>query len=253
MLVAAHSNLGDHRLVNEDSLCVKVACSDLGSFIMAVICDGMGGLSKGELASSTVVAMFSDWFDTELPFLLREEDFPQKVKKQWEELICKANHDIEQYGKQLNKMMGTTVSAMLFCRNEYYIIAHVGDSRVYQIDSSVLQLTEDQTVAAREVRSRRMTPESAKSSPSQHVLLQCVGASSEVNPVFYEGTVKKGCCYLLCTDGFYHIPREQEWIDAFMRNEEWDEIRLHDQVVSVAESIVSRGETDNLSAIVVMA
>lgn len=253
MIVAAHSNIGNHRSVNEDSLCVKVARSDFGHYVMAVICDGMGGLSKGELASATVVEMFSGWFDSELPLLLHEEDFSQKVKDQWKDLIHKANHDIEQYGKRLNKMMGTTVSAMLFCKNEYYIIAHVGDSRIYQIDSRVLQLTEDQTVAAREVRSQRMTPEYAKNSPSQHVLLQCVGASSAVSPVFYEGTVKKGCSYLLCTDGFYHIPGEREWIDAFVRNEEWDEIRLHEQIVDVAESIVSRGETDNLSAIVVLA
>ena len=253
MIVAAHSNIGNHRSVNEDSLCVKVASSDFGDYVMVVVCDGMGGLSKGELASATVVEMFSDWFDLELPKLLVKENFAQKVKDQWGDLICRANRDILQYGKHLNKTMGTTVSAMLFCRDEYYIIAHVGDSRVYQIDTDVLQLTEDQTVAAREVRSQRMSPEYAKNSPSQHILLQCVGASSEVNPVFYEGTVKKRCCYLLCTDGFYHIPQEWEWKDAFMRSEEWDEIRLHDQIFEVAESIISRGETDNLSAVVVMA
>lgn len=42
--------------------------------MLAVICDGMGGLSQGELASATVVRGFADWFVRELPGLIRQRE-----------------------------------------------------------------------------------------------------------------------------------------------------------------------------------
>ena len=64
--VVANTDVGIYKRTNEDSLVVKHATYHDSEVLMAVICDGMGGLSKGELASATVVREFIEWFNNEL-------------------------------------------------------------------------------------------------------------------------------------------------------------------------------------------
>ena len=58
-LTAAHTDVGIRKKTNQDSLMVRVADTEYGQVCMAVMCDGMGGLSKGELASATLSRLFS--------------------------------------------------------------------------------------------------------------------------------------------------------------------------------------------------
>lgn len=60
------SEVGIKKSVNQDSLCIKNARLNNHDVLMAVVCDGMGGLSKGELASASVIRAFSKWFETEM-------------------------------------------------------------------------------------------------------------------------------------------------------------------------------------------
>lgn len=66
-IVAAESDIGIAKSVNQDSLCVKVAETELGNAALLLICDGMGGLAMGELASAEVVQSFSEWFENDFP------------------------------------------------------------------------------------------------------------------------------------------------------------------------------------------
>ena len=74
LLTALYTDTGIRKKTNEDSLCLKLADTALGKVALAVVCDGMGGLSKGEVASASVVKAFSNWFDAELPALLDLRD-----------------------------------------------------------------------------------------------------------------------------------------------------------------------------------
>ena len=38
----------------------------------AIVCDGMGGLQKGEVASATVIKAFDKWVNEQLPILTRQ-------------------------------------------------------------------------------------------------------------------------------------------------------------------------------------
>ena len=65
--VAAYTDIGTQKEVNQDSLCIRrAAVPGLGESIMAVVCDGMGGLERGELASGLCVQIFGMWFDQNL-------------------------------------------------------------------------------------------------------------------------------------------------------------------------------------------
>ena len=97
-LIAAHTDVGIRKKTNQDSVLIKVADTDCGKVCFAAVCDGMGGLRKGELASATLIRDFSDWFDSEFPEILYEgldtivlrkagkESFPF-VQKNWKDIL----------------------------------------------------------------------------------------------------------------------------------------------------------------------
>ena len=66
-IVAAATDIGISKTTNQDSIGIKIAETKYGKAALIVICDGMGGLSKGELASATVIRSLTDWFECDFP------------------------------------------------------------------------------------------------------------------------------------------------------------------------------------------
>lgn len=211
---SASTDVGIVKSTNQDSVCIKIADFDgKGQIAMAVICDGMGGLAKGELASATVIRRFSDWFEKEFPKLISSYS-KEKISADWTRIIREQNQKILNYGKQIGVNLGTTLSIILFIDGSY-IIAHVGDSRIYVISDCIKQLTEDQTFINREIKAGRMTPQEAAVYLKRNMLLQCVGASREVNPDILYGTVTPNTVFMLCSDGFRHVLTDAEIFESF--------------------------------------
>ncbi len=205
----ALTDTGISKNINQDSMCLKIAqTDDCGQIVMAVVCDGMGGLAKGEVASATVIRAFESWFHHVLPKQIADRT-PEQLAPGLVRLVKEQNYRIMNYGKQVGASLGTTVTVFLII-GESYLILHVGDTRVYEITDDLRQLTEDQTYVAREVRCGRMTPEEALVHKRRNVLLQCVGASKTVAPDILFGRVHPGAVYMLCSDGFRHEITEQE-------------------------------------------
>ena len=128
-MAAAVSDAGIIKKVNQDSLTVKIAQTPAGQVCMAVICDGLGGLSLGEVASGNVVRAFDNWFMNE--FLESDEEWTQnRIMNRWQEIITSMNQKIMEYGASHGVEMGTTLTVSLFLRDKFYA-AHVGDSRLY--------------------------------------------------------------------------------------------------------------------------
>ncbi|HBP62053.1 MAG TPA: serine/threonine-protein phosphatase, partial [Eubacterium sp.] len=210
--IAADTDRGIVKETNQDSLLVKCFSTCKGDMAFAVLCDGMGGLSKGELASATVVRAFDRWSDEQLPELCKSSnpDIDSLIlERQWDEVIQQQNEKIKAYGKAHAVNMGTTVVALLVTQKAYYII-NVGDSRIYSLSDHIERLTTDQTYVQREIMNGNMTQEQAMRDPRRNVLLQCVGASAEVKPEYRTGAMKNGMSLLLCSDGFRHEVSEQE-------------------------------------------
>lgn len=211
---SAVTDIGNTKKTNQDSVCVKIAQSEkYGQIAMVVLCDGMGGLDKGELASATVVKAFSKWFEEELPLSLKRLSW-SALSDEWAKMAKEQNYLIGQYGNRIENSVGTTLTAMLFIKDKY-LIAHVGDSRAYGITDSVNQLTEDQTFIAREIKAGRMTAEEAKIHPKRNMLLQCIGASRNVEPQMILGKTDKNSVYMLCSDGFRHVLTNEEIYENF--------------------------------------
>lgn len=249
-LTAIHSDAGIKKKNNQDSLCLKIARTSSGEIALAVVCDGMGGLKKGELASATVVRAFSDWFETELPKLACQNNSNQKVKEQWAKLIKEQNEIIAGYGADNYLQLGTTLTAMLI-NGEDMLVAQIGDSRVYRITDDIIQLTEDQTVAQRDIKLGVLKPEDVNKDTRQNVLLQCIGASTVVHPEYVEGKVTSGDVYMLCSDGFRHEISNEEFLERLSGSRLENEETMKDSLLELIRLNKMREEKDNISAILV--
>lgn len=250
--IALHTDTGIKKETNQDSCCIKEAVTDKGTVLMAVICDGMGGLSKGEVASATLIKTFCTWFEQELPVLLARDNPLDEVAYCWDRIIKEQNQNIAAYGKNLKIQLGSTITAMLIIENNKYLIAHVGDSRAYRFTNAKVEiLTEDQTVVAREIKQGRLTPQQAETDPRRSVLLQCVGASRIVEPAFYYGEVTQEECYMLCSDGFRHVITPKEMHDAFAPYQNANEEQMQAHIVDLVELNKFRHENDNITALLI--
>jgi Serine/threonine protein phosphatase len=247
-IATADTDIGISKHTNQDSVLLKHAKCSKGEVLMAIVCDGMGGLEKGEVASKTVIEAFSDWFHTELPFELENPDI-QVIGGKWELMLKDLNIKILEFGQKTDISLGTTFTGILFVRDEY-VIVHVGDSRAYFLDSSLKQLTTDQTFVAREVSRGTMTLEQAEKDKRRNMLLQCVGASEKVNPEIVTGRIQKGA-YMLCSDGFRHKIDNEEIYESLNPINLINKESMHSNVRYLIEQVKNRQEKDNISVVLI--
>lgn len=245
-IVSANTDIGIKKNTNQDSLSVKLINTSQGKMAFAILCDGMGGLDKGEVASAAVIKEFDKWVYNELPTLCNGPIEDYMIKAQWEKIIVDISERIKRYGARQGVNLGTTAVVMLLTQTRYYIL-NVGDSRAYEIKEQLKQITVDQTFIAREIALGHMTMEEAMQDSRRNVLLQCIGASDEVYPEMFFGPVQKDAAYMLCSDGFRHEITPEE-IYAYMNpNVLYDETSMNNNTVSLIELNKQRMETDNIS------
>lgn len=260
--VAAHTDAGTTKPVNQDSLTVKVANTICGEAAFAILCDGMGGLEQGEVASAAVVRAYEQWFLRDLPQMLAKGFSERALEQVWHQLANECNIRIMDYSKGQNAAMGTTLTAMLLLEGRYYI-SHVGDCRIYVMGNGMEQLTTDQTYVAREVALGHMTPEQAQTDSRRNVLLQCIGTVGSVNPDFLMGDFYDDDTFLVCSDGFRHKLADgelYEYCHTALEGMEWfvanrlnNSHFMNGRLRYVIENIKARGERDNISAILIKA
>ncbi len=233
---ACYTDRGKRKEVNQDALLVSRAVYHGQETVLAVICDGMGGLKQGELASAEVAGAFDMWFEEIFFRIENEAEFEDELYESWEILLQDIHQKIREYGRRCGIRLGTTATVMLLRQQEYYI-AHVGDCRIYEIKDQVRQLTKDQVQAELDKEGK------------ENILLQGIGVSKMIRPAYYSGEVKEEAIYLLCTDGFRHKISEQELQEAFAPEDLVDEEAMERRGKEITETVIERGEKDNISVI----
>ncbi|WP_405374609.1 MULTISPECIES: Stp1/IreP family PP2C-type Ser/Thr phosphatase [unclassified Microbacterium] len=185
---AAISHTGKVRSNNQDS-----GFSGSNLFVVA---DGMGGHAGGDIASSIAVH--------QLKSLDHSYPTPAEAERELRETIVDAAHVLIDTVAEKPELagMGTTVSAVLMV-DDYAVIAHIGDSRVYLHREGILtQITTDHTFVQRLVDSGRITPEEARYHPRRSVLMRVLGdmdTDPEVDAFIMQ--TQPGDRWLLCSDG----------------------------------------------------
>lgn len=251
-LAAAHTDVGIIKKINQDAFGLKIARTSNNSIAFAILCDGMGGLNDGEYASALVVNAFSKWFEDELPLEAKKSISLKKVANRWCEIVGDIGKKILEYGYDKNLTLGTTLTAILIVDDKYVNI-HVGDSRLYQVNDALHQITKDQTVAAYEIAHKRMTEEQARNDRRSSILLQCVGASKVITPELNYGTLKENDLFMLCSDGFRHKVYENEMYEKLAPDLLTDEKAMEEALVGLVELNKSRKERDNITTVLIKA
>ena len=245
---------GRRKKTNQDALLLKTARAGRCRITLAAVCDGMGGLACGEIASAACIRMLDHWFYEELPVLLNEEDkkpeqIIEKTKKRWTQMAAEMNIRLGGYGRLHEVRLGTTLLAILLIEHRYLVI-HVGDSRIYLYQNHQKKLlTQDHSYLCRCVAEGIMTLQQAQSDIRANVLLQCIGASEKVSPDFFSGVLEKKAAILLCTDGFWR-GMQQEEIDSVLRKTfRKTESGMGKMLDVSVRRCRKRGEADDISAV----
>jgi PPM family protein phosphatase len=184
---------------NEDAY---VAASDIGLF---VVCDGMGGLNAGEVASRLAVDVIQQEVTAPSNKLHRPESNPRfsEATNRLGHALAAANLEIFRAAQDNPEWegMGTTAVAALLTDNRLSI-AHAGDSRLYLIrGNDIQQLTPDHSYVGEQMRLGRMTQAEAMHSPYRNVITRGLGPHRGVEIELSEVSLIPGDCILLCSDG----------------------------------------------------
>lgn len=249
-IVAADTDIGIVKKTNQDSFYAAVFSTKIGKMAFAVLCDGMGGLEKGEVASATVIAAFTDWAKTRLPELSETELADSVIRADWSNIVTECNEKIKIYGKKQGINLGTTVTAALLTEKRYYIL-NVGDTRCYEFSTELKILTKDQSVVAREVELGLLTEEQALTDPRRSVLLQCIGASDNVYPEMFFGETKTDAVYMLCSDGFHHELSCEELFAHLEPGVMLSAEQMTANIRTLIETDKQRRERDNITVVAV--
>jgi serine/threonine protein phosphatase PrpC len=209
--VAAATDVGTEREHNEDSLLVGdldagtlldldeawTASADRGPFF--VVCDGMGGVEGGEVASELAAKVL--WREMKgTPGTRDPEVFARLLRR----ATRVANHDVHALSRKEPglKGMGTTVSAAGIVADRL-VIATVGDSRAYVLrNGDIVQVTRDQSLTSALIAAGH-DPEQAERAGS--AILQALGVGDDVEPSMSIIELRRGDRILLCSDGLHGL------------------------------------------------
>jgi serine/threonine protein phosphatase PrpC len=247
---SARSDRGRVRQNNEDSVDLWPAESS----VLAVVADGMGGAVAGEEASRIAVEtirgkLVNDSYRSPESYNHYDEDklaelLGEAVREANQKIIDKAHKSPELKG------MGTTVT-LVFARFSDVILAHVGDSRAYYVDSSdesISQLTADHSFVQALVDAGHITEAEAAEHPMKNVLYRALGQAEDLDvDVTQDVHIHAGDRLVLCSDGLtLHVSPDEIKKAALDGN---DPNTIADKLIEMANS---RGGKDNVSVIVIV-
>lgn len=167
-----------------------------------LVCDGMGGHAHGEVASQTVAKTIGE----ELNSSTRNYSM-QAMQQAFSEALLKAYQALNDMNKNdsSERKMGTTLTFLAIC-SDGCLIAHIGDSRVYQMrpGKGILFQTTDHSLVNQLIAIGEITPEEAKNSPLKNTITRAVMPHQERPPrpdFSYITQIEAGDVFLLCSDG----------------------------------------------------
>ena len=198
---AAISHTGKVRSNNQDS--------GYAGANLFVVADGMGGHAGGDVASSIAIQRMEP--------LDQAYASTDDAQASLQAAATTAAGDLIRAAKERPELagLGTTLSAIIMV-DDYAVIGHIGDSRIYLYRDDVLtQITADHTFVQRLVDSGRITPEEARYHPRRSVLMRVLSdmdADPELD-MFVMHT-QPGDRWLLCSDGLSGVVDEAHILKA---------------------------------------
>ena len=191
----------------EDSIfpVLGTATSDSRLFL---VCDGVGGYEKGEVASATVVNAFSDYVKSHCDL---DSVFPDGM---FSAALSAAYDALDAVGGESESLMGTTFTMLCFHRGGC-LAAHIGDSRIYHLrpfssdtggdlKGAILYRSRDHSLVQQLFEMGEITYEEMKTSPKRNVVLRAMSPHQEARSkaeLVHITDIRPGDYFYVCTDG----------------------------------------------------
>lgn len=165
--------------------------------LLAVLADGMGGLSGGAMAAEQVLLRARQNLESYAP--------PHETPESLLQSILREAHVGIRLTRFTSEQEPHSTAAALIVQPGGAWWAHCGDSRVYHLrGSATLSRTEDHSVVGELQRSGRLGEADASRHPQRNMLLSCLGSPRE--PCIAYATAQPliaGDSFLLCSDGLW--------------------------------------------------
>ena len=213
--------------------------------VVAVVCDGMGGVNGGQLASSLAVSTFIG----QLHAHAHTDMTVEQVREMESFCVAEANRAV--YERSLEDEsyhgMGTTlVSAVV--SPDGAVICNVGDSRAYHIGAhGITRVTRDHSVVESMIEAGDITPEEARTHPNRNLITRALGPDKHIACDAYEVAMAKGDALLLCSDGLIVTVEDAEMLEI-VRGEA-DGARALERLLELSKG---RGAPDNVTAVLIL-
>lgn len=186
------------REMNEDFVSIRAE----GENLLCVAADGLGGHSKGEVASCLVATTISEEMDFAADNT--EESLKRAMLTAQEKLLKKQAEEQEQNG------MKTTAVAAAVVKNKVYM-GHVGDSRGYVfLRNGKIRRTTDHSIPQLLALSGEIKEKDIRNHPQRSSLVRVFGVSWEREEYEFQSVLDMADvkAILLCSDGFWELIHE---------------------------------------------
>lgn len=253
---AGHSKLGYNREENEDFVFVK----EFGTkMILTIIADGNGSkpssLQPAQIAARQISDFLFDIYDDGKNEKLLMENASLFLK----EAILSVNRVLGAF-RTANEEVYSGFFCSLLCAifytddegNDHMVLANVGNTRMYLIrrgnDGNVLirQLTKDQTVAQQMLDENQIAEENYYYIAERNQLLCPLGMFNRPKIDLFDSKIKKGCLFMMTTDGIHYAIRPEALAELVLANE-----NLEEASQTLCDSAESLKYNDDYSAILV--
>jgi len=251
-IVAGASDVGQVREHNEDRFLVgdldAKQMIDLPSLEwqghghrgpLLVVCDGMGGVEGGEIASDLAAQVM--WREMKATPATRD---PEVFARLLRRAARVANHDVHAMARREPglKGMGTTLSAAGVVADRL-VVATVGDSRAYIMRAgAIVQVTRDQSLHSALLAAGH---DELSAASAGGAILQALGVGPDVEPSLSLIDLRRGDRVLLCSDGLHGLVGDPAL--ALLLSEPHSVAESAKLLIAAARAA---GGSDNITAIV---
>lgn len=212
--------------------------------VVAVVCDGMGGVNGGQLASSLAVTTFMQELHARAHVNMTEEQVREM------EAFCVQQANGAVYARSLEGAeyhgMGTTlVSAIV--SSDTAIVCNVGDSRAYHISSEgIKRVTRDHSVVESLLEAGNITPEQARTHPNRNLITRALGPDKTIECDCFTLPFAKGDSLLLCSDGLIVTVEDREILEIVCAEADGERA-----LARLLELALQRGAPDNVTVVLI--
>ena len=180
---------------------------------LLVVCDGMGGMNAGEIASDLAVKTTKEWFSADR-LTPQVTASVKSIEHHIREAIMASDTTIKEMGRQNSEQEGmgcTIVIAWIIGENVH--IGWCGDSRAYRYNPmfGLEQLSHDHSYVQCLVDSGKLSEELAFDHPDGNIIIRCLGDTSrQAQPDVKSFPLYNNDIILLCSDGLNSVLRDKE-------------------------------------------